>query len=105
VWLHTLPRAGSLERNLAAAERAASRLEPYAHDPLALQVLGMITLTAALAAASLQRSDTASHWLNEALKHTYGWNRTLLDSKNGAATWCGHVVFAHNLLKISTLAS
>lgn len=49
VWLLSLPRAGSLDRNLAAAERAVGRLEPYARDPLGLQVLGMLTLTAALA--------------------------------------------------------
>lgn len=66
VWLHTLPRAGSLDRNMVAAERAANRLEPYTHDPLGLQVLGMITLTAAPAAASLQKGDAASHWLGEA---------------------------------------
>jgi transposase, IS5 family len=33
------------------------------------------------------------------LKHTYGWNRTRLDGK-GAAIWCGHGVFTHNLVKI-----
>ena len=66
VWLQTLPRAGSWDRNLIAAERAASELQPHASEPLGLQVLGMITLSASLAAASLQRSDTALHWLNEA---------------------------------------
>jgi Helix-turn-helix domain len=65
-WLLTLPRAGSLDRNLAAAERAASLLEPYAHDPLGLQVLGMITLTSALAAACSQKGDSAAGWLDEA---------------------------------------
>jgi IS5 family transposase len=39
------------------------------------------------------------------LKRGYGWDRTLLDGKNGAAIWCGHGVFAHNLVKISTLAA
>jgi IS5 family transposase len=38
------------------------------------------------------------------LKRGYGWNRTLLDGKNGAAIWCGHGVLAHNLVKISALA-
>jgi Helix-turn-helix domain len=65
-WLLTLPKAGSLDRNLTVAERAASRLEPYAHDPLGLQVLGMLTLTTALAAASLQKGDATAHWLDEA---------------------------------------
>ena len=39
------------------------------------------------------------------LKRGYGWNRTLLDGTTGAAIWCGHGVFAHNLVKISALAS
>jgi IS5 family transposase len=39
------------------------------------------------------------------LKRGYGWDRTRLDGKNGAAIWCGHGVFAHKLVKISTLAS
>jgi transposase, IS5 family len=39
------------------------------------------------------------------LKHRYGWDRTRLDRRQGAAIWCGHGVFAHNLVKIATLAS
>jgi IS5 family transposase len=39
------------------------------------------------------------------LKRSYGWNRTHLTGINGARTWCGHGVFAHNLVKISTLAA
>lgn len=66
VWLNTLPRAASRERNLAAAMRAADQLQPHASDPMCLQVLGMISLTAALSAAAIQRSDTAVHWLAEA---------------------------------------
>jgi IS5 family transposase len=39
------------------------------------------------------------------LKRGYGWDRTRLDGRQGAAIWCGHGVFAHNLAKIGTLAS
>ena len=39
------------------------------------------------------------------LKRGYGWDRTRLDGRHGAAIWCGHGVFAHNLVKIATLAS
>ena len=39
------------------------------------------------------------------LKRGYGWDRTRMDSRPGAAIWCGHGVFAHNLVKIGTLAS
>jgi hypothetical protein len=35
----------------------------------------------------------------------YGWDRTRLDGRQGASLWCGHGVFAHNLVKISALAS
>ena len=39
------------------------------------------------------------------LKRSYGWNRTELTTITGARTWCGHGVFAHNLVKIGTLAA
>jgi transposase, IS5 family len=39
------------------------------------------------------------------LKRSYGWNRTEFTGIQGARTWCGHGVFAHNLVKISTLAA
>jgi transposase, IS5 family len=38
------------------------------------------------------------------LKRGYGWDRTRLDGRHGAALWCGHGVFAHNLVKIAGLA-
>jgi IS5 family transposase len=39
------------------------------------------------------------------LKRSYGWDRTRLDRRKGAAIWCGHGVFAHNLVKIGALTS
>jgi transposase, IS5 family len=39
------------------------------------------------------------------IKRSYGWNRTELTSIRGARTWCGHGVFAHNLVKIGALAA
>ena len=39
------------------------------------------------------------------LKRSYGWNRTELTGIHGARTWCGHGVFAHNLVKISALSA
>lgn len=38
------------------------------------------------------------------LKRGYGWGRTRLDGRHGAAIWCGHGVFAHNLVKIAAMA-
>jgi transcriptional regulator with XRE-family HTH domain len=65
-WLNTLPRASSGLRNLTAAERAANYLEPHSQTPLGTQVLGMLTLTASLTAASLHKGDSAGHWFHEA---------------------------------------
>ena len=39
------------------------------------------------------------------LKRNYGWNRTMIDTTEGARTWIGHGVFAHNLTKIATLTA
>ena len=39
------------------------------------------------------------------LKRSYGWNRTMIDTTEGARTWTGHGVFAHNLTKIATLTA
>jgi phosphohistidine phosphatase SixA len=36
-------------------------------------------------------------------KRDCGLARTRLDGIEGARTWCGHGVFAHNLVKISQL--
>jgi transcriptional regulator with XRE-family HTH domain len=66
MWLLTQPRAAAWGRALAAAERSADALEPHAATPVGRQVLGMITLTAAMSAAASQRSDRAAHWLDEA---------------------------------------
>ena len=38
------------------------------------------------------------------LKRGYGWDRTHLDGRHGAAIWCGHGVFTHNLVKIAAIA-
>jgi transposase, IS5 family len=39
------------------------------------------------------------------LKRSYGWNRTELTGIAGVRIWCGQGIFAHNLVKISTLAA
>jgi transposase, IS5 family len=39
------------------------------------------------------------------LKRQYGWDRTRIDATEGARTWTGYGVLAHNLVKISTLAA
>jgi IS5 family transposase len=39
------------------------------------------------------------------LKHGYGWARSRVAGRERTATWCGHGVFAHNLVKITRLAA
>jgi IS5 family transposase len=39
------------------------------------------------------------------LKRNYGWDRTMIDTTEGARTWIGHGVFAHNLTKIANLTA
>jgi transposase, IS5 family len=39
------------------------------------------------------------------LKRGYGWDRTRIDGPEGARIWTGHGVLAHNLVKISALAT
>lgn len=47
---------------------------------------------------------TGSEGRISTLKRAYGWDRTRIDSTEGARTWTGHGILAHNLVKISALA-
>ena len=53
---------------------------------------------------SLLPANGLGEELFASLKRGYGWDRTFLDGRHGAAIWCGHGAFAHNLVKISALA-
>jgi transcriptional regulator with XRE-family HTH domain len=66
IW--AFPRERSWDRRLLAAESAAEDLEPHARTPLGMQVLGMLTLHAALGAAVVQQPRTVDHWLSEAAR-------------------------------------
>ncbi len=48
---------------------------------------------------------TGSEGRISALKRQYGWDRTRIDSTEGARIWAGHGILAHNLVKISALAA
>jgi IS5 family transposase len=48
---------------------------------------------------------TGSEGRISTLKRGYGWDRTRIDSTEGARIWTGHGVLAHNLVKISALAT
>ncbi|MGP4029681.1 helix-turn-helix domain-containing protein [Actinomadura sp. 3N407] len=60
------PREGAWNRVVTLAERAANQLEPHARDGEGLQVLGMLALNAALAAAAVNDADRAESWLDQA---------------------------------------
>lgn len=64
--VHTMPRAGSWDRTLVTAERAADRLEPHAGEGQGREVLGMLTLSASLAAAVNHDASRAGDWIGEA---------------------------------------
>jgi hypothetical protein len=38
-------------------------------------------------------------------QHRYRLHRSLVAGRAPTAIWCGHGVFAHNLVKVSTLAA
>jgi IS5 family transposase len=46
---------------------------------------------------------TGSEGRISTLKRQYGWDRTRIDSTEGARIWAGHGVLTHNLVKISAL--
>ena len=48
---------------------------------------------------------TGSEGRISTLKRQYGWDRTRIDTTEGAQIWIGHGVLAHNLVKISALAA
>ncbi len=48
---------------------------------------------------------TGSEGRISTLKRQYGWDRTRLDGTDGARTWTGYGILAHNLVKISALSS
>jgi len=39
------------------------------------------------------------------LKRNYSWDRTMIDTTEGARIWTGHGVMAHNLAKIAALTA
>ena len=63
--LQTMPRAGSWDRTKRLAEQAANSLQPQlCDDSVGIQVLGQLTLTAALAATVVQDGAASAHWLD-----------------------------------------
>jgi IS5 family transposase len=52
---------------------------------------------------ALVKWRTGSEARVSALKHNWGWSRTLMDGEDGARTWAGWGVFGHNSNKISQL--
>ncbi|GLY86012.1 helix-turn-helix domain-containing protein [Actinoallomurus iriomotensis] len=63
--IHTMPTS-TRDVTLAVAERAADDLESHVEDSTGIQVLGMLTLAAALSATVVFRYDLAEDWLDRA---------------------------------------
>jgi transcriptional regulator with XRE-family HTH domain len=63
--VHTMP-PNARDEALALAEDAANALEPHARDDHAVQVLGMLSLAAALSSTVIFNKDRAAHWLDQA---------------------------------------
>jgi transposase, IS5 family len=116
------PAAGRVARRAGHVPRAVTAGRGYGQAAVErdLQDLGVRTVaiprqaTTSAARKKLEHSRgfhrlvkwrTGSEGRISYLKRGYGWDRTRLDSRHGAAIWCGHRVFAHNLAKISALAS
>ena len=60
------PGGSTWHRVKVLTSRAADRLQPHVRTGGDMQVLGMLTLNAALAAAATLDNNSAQHWLNEA---------------------------------------
>jgi transposase, IS5 family len=54
---------------------------------------------------NLIRWRTGSEGSITHLKHRYSWARSGVAGRDRTAAWCGLGVFAHNLVKISALAT
>jgi transposase, IS5 family len=52
---------------------------------------------------NLVKWRTGSEGRISALKHNWGWSRSLMDGLDGTKVWCGYGVFAHNSQRISGL--
>jgi len=48
---------------------------------------------------------TGSEGRISTLKRQYGWDRSRIDTLEGARTWTGHGILAHNLVKIAALTA
>jgi IS5 family transposase len=94
-----VPRSSTADRSYG---------EPAADGDL--EAAGVCTVAVTEQSQGLVRRRDAEHAQGSAgqisyLKRRYGWDRTRLDGRGGTAIWCAHGDFAHNLVKISALAS
>jgi IS5 family transposase len=115
------PAVERIHRRTGHAPRAVTADRGYGQPAVErdLQALGVRTVAIPRQAKTSPARKTVEHsrgfhrlvkWRTGSegrisyLKRGYGWDRTRLDGKQGAAIWCGHGVFAHNLVKIGALA-
>jgi transposase, IS5 family len=116
------PAIGRIHRRAGRVPRAVTADRGYGQPAVErdLQELGVRTVAIPRQATTSPNRKTLEHsrgfrrlvkWRTGSegrisyLKRGYGWDRTRLDGRQGAAIWCGHGVFAHNLVKIGAMAS
>ena len=116
------PAIKRLKGRFGRAPKAVTADRGYgdAHVETELQTLGVKTVVIPrrgrpnAARAKLQRSTrftklvkwrTGCEGRVATLKRNWGWSRTLMDGLEGASTWCGWGVVAHNATKIITLSA
>jgi transposase, IS5 family len=104
-----VPRAVTADRGYG---QAAVERDLHAAAVRTVAITRQVTTSAARKATEHSRGfrrlvkwRTGSEGRISHLKHAYRWDRTRLDGKDGTAIWCGHGIFAHNLIKIGALAS
>jgi len=115
------PAIDRIRRRAARAPRAVTADRGYGQPAVErdLQALGVRTVaiprqaTTSAARKAIEHSRSFRRLVKwrtgcegriSYLKRGYGWDRTHLNGRQGAAIWCGHGVFAHNLVKIAALA-
>ena len=115
------PAVQRIRRRAARAPRAVTADRGYGQPAVErdLQALGVRTVaiprqaTTSAARKAIEHSRSFRRLVKwrtgcegriSYLKRGYGWDRTHLNGRQGAAIWCGHGVFAHNLVKIAALA-
>ncbi len=102
-----VPRAATADRGYGEAkveDRAPrARRHPRRHPAEGTSRCARQGVESARRFRKLVKWRTGSEGRISYLKHSWGWERTRIDGIDGARTWCGWGVLAHNATKIAVL--